>query len=84
MIDALQHVLEQVEQLDSTLQETLARRFQQVIQEELAGAASGKAPRERRIQELGWSEEEARQVRSSLQSFAEDWEAPGMDAYDEL
>jgi len=39
---------------------------------------------EARIQHLGWSEEEASQVRASLQSFEEDWDAPGMDAYDEL
>ena len=49
MIDALQHVLEQVEQLEPIIQETLARRFRQVIKEELEEAASGKTPKERTI-----------------------------------
>lgn len=38
----------------------------------------------RTIQDLGWSEKQARQIRTSLASFEEDWNAPGMDAYDEL
>jgi uncharacterized protein (UPF0335 family) len=84
MIDALQHLIEQVERLDPALQATLAKRFQEIIKEELAAGASGKAHKERSIQDLGWSEEEAREVRASLQSFEEDWSAPGMDAYDEL
>jgi hypothetical protein len=31
---------------------------------------------------LGWTLEEARVTRARLSSFAEDWEAPGMEAYD--
>lgn len=84
MIDALQHILEQIERLEPALQETLAKRFQQVIQEELKGQASEKTKKERYIQDLGWTEAEAQEVRSTLQSFEEDWNAPGMDAYDEL
>lgn len=84
MIDALQHLIEQVEQLDPALQATLARRFQEIVKEELATGASGKTQESHSIQDLGWSEEEASEVRASLQSFEEDWNAPGMDAYDEL
>ncbi|MEA1051625.1 hypothetical protein U5801_17705 [Lamprobacter modestohalophilus] len=36
------------------------------------------------IKELGWSELQALKTRVRLESFAEDWEAPGMEAYDEL
>lgn len=36
------------------------------------------------IQELGWSELQALKTRVRLESFAEDWEAPGMEAYDDL
>ncbi|HEY7420333.1 MAG TPA: hypothetical protein VH593_34460 [Ktedonobacteraceae bacterium] len=84
MIDALQHLIEQVEQLDPALQATLAKRFQEIVREALAAGTSGKAHEGHSIQELGWSEEEASEVRASLQSFEEDWNAPGMNAYDEL
>jgi len=36
------------------------------------------------IQGLGWSELQALKTRVRLESFAEDWEAPGMEAYDDL
>src|SRR5579871_831458 len=39
---------------------------------------------ERRVDDLGWSEKKARQVRASLQSFEEDWNILAMDAYDGL
>jgi hypothetical protein len=42
-------------------------------------------PRARRlIAELGWSAGEAWETRRRLRSFEEDWDAPGMDAYDDL
>lgn len=34
--------------------------------------------------QLGWSREEAARVRDSLMSFADDWDDPAMDVYDEL
>jgi hypothetical protein len=84
MIDALQHVLEQVEHLEPAVQETLAKRFQAIIKEELGKSAGGATKKERYIQDLGWTEAQAQEVRANLQSFEEDWSAPGMDAYDEL
>jgi hypothetical protein len=36
------------------------------------------------IASLGWSRAEAGAIRDQLRSFAEDWDAPGMDAYDAL
>jgi hypothetical protein len=36
------------------------------------------------IQELGWTEEEAAEIRNRLAAFEEDWDAPGMEIYDEL
>ena len=36
------------------------------------------------ISELGWSEEEAQETRMRLRSFEEDWNAPGMEGYDDL
>jgi hypothetical protein len=37
----------------------------------------------RRVADLGWSREEAVLTRARLLAFEEDWNAPGMDAYDE-
>jgi hypothetical protein len=36
------------------------------------------------IADLGWSREEAAEVRAQLAAFEEDWDAPGMGAYDAL
>ena len=47
------------------------------IQERLSQSHTG-----RPIGELGLTVAEARETRSRLESFAQDWEAPGMDAYD--
>jgi hypothetical protein len=37
-----------------------------------------------RVADLGWTQEQAADTRARLASFAEDWEAPGMEGYDEL
>jgi hypothetical protein len=39
---------------------------------------------ERTIASLGWTREQAAKVRNQLASFEEDWNAPGMEAYDRL
>ena len=36
------------------------------------------------IQDLGWNQMMAFETRQRLESFAEDWKAPGMEAYDDL
>lgn len=36
------------------------------------------------VSKLGWTPEQAAQVRASLQSFDADWNAPGMEEYDRL
>lgn len=36
------------------------------------------------IEERGWTREETAEVRYQLASFQEDWEAPGMEVYDDL
>jgi hypothetical protein len=40
------------------------------------------APAPSRISELGWTREQAAQVRASLGAFDADWDAPGMEEYD--
>lgn len=37
-----------------------------------------------RVADLGWSREYAAKIRAQLAAFEEDWDAPGMDAYDAL
>jgi hypothetical protein len=36
------------------------------------------------VSELGWTREQTAQVRASLQAFDADWDAPGMEKYDNL
>jgi hypothetical protein len=36
------------------------------------------------VADLGWTPLEALEIRSSLATFEEDWNAPGMEIYDEL
>jgi hypothetical protein len=36
------------------------------------------------IKQLGWSAVEALETHLRLRNFAEDWDAPGMEAYDDL
>ncbi|NEQ25576.1 MAG: hypothetical protein F6K28_42250 [Microcoleus sp. SIO2G3] len=36
------------------------------------------------IQDLGWTREQAAAIRYRLAAFREDWEAPGMEIYDDL
>lgn len=36
------------------------------------------------ISDLGWSREQALETRMRLRTFEEDWDAPGMEDYDEL
>lgn len=38
----------------------------------------------RSIADLGWTPAEALETHLRLRAFAEDWDAPGMDAYDDL
>ncbi len=41
-------------------------------------------PSPRLIQELGWTQEDAAAIRYRLAAFRDDWEAPGMEIYDDL
>ena len=41
-------------------------------------------PKRLLVRDLGWSREQALETYYRLQSFSDDWDAPGMDAYDAL
>jgi hypothetical protein len=41
-------------------------------------------PAKHMIQELGWTEEQTAEIRNRLAAFEEDWDAPGMEIYDDL
>ena len=45
---------------------------------------SGAAEKGLLIRNLGWTLEAAMETRMRLRAFEEDWNAPGMEAYDEL
>ncbi len=36
------------------------------------------------VTDLDWSAEEAKETRARLAALEEDWDAPGMEAYDQL
>jgi hypothetical protein len=36
------------------------------------------------VSNLGWNTEEAKETRARLAALEEDWDAPGMEAYDQL
>jgi hypothetical protein len=36
------------------------------------------------VADLGWTPQQAAETRARLASFEEDWDAPGMDGYDDL
>ena len=36
------------------------------------------------VEDLGWSEVEALETYLRLRNFADDWDAPGMEAYDDM
>jgi len=41
-------------------------------------------PRSNSLEELGWTPAEALETCLRLRTFAEDWDAPGMEAYNDL
>ena len=67
-----QRILAELQEIKSLLRSMLAQ----------AGAGAAESPR--RLAALGWTPEQAALVRSQLASFEEDWNAPGMEAYDQL
>lgn len=42
----------------------------------------GKEPLQ--VADLGWTQNQTAETRARLASFEEDWDAPGMDGYDDL
>ncbi len=58
--------------------------FLEAKDREKSQTALEKHKKEFAIDDLGWSEEETRETYYRLLNFKEDWEAPGMEAYDEL
>ncbi len=42
------------------------------------------AKKQNLVKHLGWTPEQTMEVRMSLSTFEDDWNAPGMDAYDDL
>lgn len=49
----------------------------------VVGAAAS-PPRAETVTDLGWTPDEAAETRARLASFADDWNAPGMEVYDDV
>lgn len=58
--------------------------FKRLLQSAGVQAEMPEHPKPPLLSDLGWSPEEALDTRIRLRSFEDDWEAPGMDAYDRL
>jgi hypothetical protein len=48
------------------------------------GREAQAAPGPLLVSNLGWSAEEVQETRARLAAWEEDWDAPGMEAYDTL
>lgn len=60
------------------------KAFTETKNQEKVGTTVEATKKELVIEDLGWSEEETKETYYRLLNFKEDWEAPGMEAYDEL
>jgi len=72
--EQLHHLIENLP--DSALED--AAKFLVSLQHP-AGAKSSL-----RVADLGWTQRQAAETRARLANFEEDWDAPGMDGYDDL
>jgi len=62
-----------------------ARETGPTVTTDQAKAALPSRPRRRmRIADPGWTRSEATETRARLARFGDDWDAPGMEAYDDL
>jgi len=49
-----------------------------------SAATPDAAARPLRLADLGWTQRQAAETRARLATFEEDWDAPGMEGYDDL
>ena len=65
-------------------EQDLVVQTRQVIDEPFLLLSEQLAKKQNLVNNLGWSREQAFEARSKLIAFEEDWNAPGMEAYDAL
>ena len=58
--------------------------FKSLLQSAGVQAQEPPCPGPLRLDDLGWTREEALDTRIRLRSFEDDWNAPGMDSYDRV
>lgn len=73
-----QHLHRLIDALPDSALETATQRLVS-LQEHVAEEQSPL-----RVADLGWTPAQAADTRARLASFAEDWDAPGMEGYDDL
>jgi hypothetical protein len=54
------------------------------VDEEILNSVRQKHRRHLLLADIGWSRLEAQETRARLAAFEEDWDAPGMEGYDDL
>jgi hypothetical protein len=77
---------EHLHQLVDTLPDSALNEATRVLVslQHAAQPADQQQPAQLRVADLGWTQEQAADTRARLASFAEDWDAPGMEGYDDL
>lgn len=70
-------------QVFQKIKEEVTDTLPQVDEDALQSARRQEYP-PKLLADIGWSQAEAFETRARLGAFEEDWNAPGMDAYDEL
>jgi hypothetical protein len=66
------------------LPQVLDRLCAEQSSHDTAVTVSPAAPDRRLIAELAWTPDQVIETRMRLRTFEEDWDAPGMEAYDDL
>jgi hypothetical protein len=78
-IEQIQKVIQKIQRLPHEISENQSRY--------ISGASSTivhLSNTSNDIEQLGWSAREALETHLRFRGFAQDWNAPGMDAYDDL
>ncbi|GIK64925.1 MAG: hypothetical protein BroJett018_27190 [Chloroflexota bacterium] len=79
--DALLEQLETVAQRENL---TLVSLIRTMLAQYHPSSRPHLPPGELTIEDLGWTPDQAAAIRAQLSAFAEDWDDPAMDVYDEI
>jgi len=81
-METREHLHHLIDTLPDSALETASHLLIELQQPASSGGAGRKEPFQ--VADLGWTHRQAAETRARLTSFEEDWDAPGMDGYDDL